>query len=220
MANRKGLGSLAMGALLIASAIGGGALVSVFGGDLISTGDVSDTEDRLPTQVDGEFDTFQPLQELSTTDLDLTEQTVNESGQIDDSNVVASYDVNTTVGSTQTYAAGVEVDGVGGLNNVDVEMNVPTAVDSDIDLRKAYVVRDVEDNSVEETAATHSFNVEDQEEVDSRITNLADGEYAVVAEMKPVNAGISNDADLLEVDLEGDTDADNEELHYVVDNAQ
>lgn len=220
MANRKGLGSLAMGALLIASAIGGGALVSVFGGDLISTGDVSDTEDRLPTQVDGEFDTFQPLQELSTTDLDLTEQTVNESGQIDDSNVVASYDVNTTVGSTQTYAAGVEVDGVGGLNNVDVEMNVPTAVDSDIDLRKAYVVRDVEDNSVEERAATHSFNVEDQEEVDSRITNLADGEYAVVAEMKPVNAGISNDADLLEVDLEGDTDADNEELHYVVDNAQ
>lgn len=177
------------------------------------------------TDFDGAFATFQPLQEVTGyNDLTVTEQSLNSSGDVDDGNVVASFNVNNTDGQVLRFAYGIDVNGP--MESVDVEGTVASdTVDSAFDVRTAKVIPDEDDEiSIDDAQPVQEFNVDSNDEFDGTINGLKEGEYAYVMEVRGVDTSqISTDDDLYTQDFDAQTDADSdeaEEMHVTLDNAQ
>lgn len=172
---------------------------------------------------DGAFATVQPLQEINGyNDLSVTAQTLNDTDTtVDDGNIVTKYNINNSDGDTLRFAAGFEVDGP--MESVDVEV-VNEGVDTNLDVTDVKVVPDEDDEAnIASVAPTAQFTADSDDEVDSTINGLEEGEYAFVLEVRGTDtSGITTDQDLYTVNMDAQTDADSdeaEEMHFTIDNA-
>ena len=175
------------------------------------------------TDFDGAFVQVQPLQEINGyNDLTVNTQALNDSTTtVADSNIVTKYNINESDGDSLRFAAGFEVDGP--MQAVDVEV-VNEGVDTNLDITDVKVVPDEDDEAnIASVTPTAQFTADSDDEVDSTINGLAEGEYAFVLEVRGTDtAGISTDDDLYTVNMDADTDADSdeaEEMHFTIDNA-
>lgn len=209
---RKGLGGLTILAVVVAALIGAGAVYAYTGGG--QPADVADVD------YDGAFAAVQPIQELTGyNDLSVTQQDLNSTGLVDDGNIVTTFNVNESNGEVLRFAFGFDVDGP--MEEVDVEMT--SAVDSAFDVRSARIVADENDDvSIDEAASVTEFAVDDNDEVDGTVSNLPEGDYLYVLEVRGIDTGtVSAGADMYTVDFDATTDADSdeaEELHLTIDN--
>lgn len=206
--------------LVIAVAFGAGAM---FAPGLLGD-DTPEEQASITGDFDGDFQTFQPIQELTGyNDLSVTEQTLNSTGEVDDANVHTKFDINESNGDVLRFAYGFELGGP--VEAMDVEM-VNEGVDSNLDVREVKIVRDEDDEtSLDEARSVAQIEVDDSDEVDQEIArSLEGGDYAVVMEVRGIDTNpINNDQDLYTLNLDADTDADSdeaEEMHVTIDNAQ
>lgn len=168
---------------------------------------------------DGNFEAVQPVQELmGFNDLDVTQQTLNETGMVDDANIVSAVNVNGTNGETVRYVLGLEVDDT--VSNIEAEITPASdEVANSMSVEGVEVVRDDEDDiSVAEAQAVATMTADQDDEVDESIGALSDGSYALVMEVRGVNAeSLTTDQDLYSIALEGDGE-DVEDVYATIDN--
>ena len=168
---------------------------------------------------DGDFETFQPIQELTGyNDLTVTEQALNATGQVDDGNVVTSFNVSSTDGDTLRFAFGLEVSD--SVSDVDVEVAPSSQSIADaMDVRSVEIVRDNDDErNLGDASVVSSLSADSDDEVDATVRELTDGDYAVVMEVRSTDvSGIGSDADLYDIALEGSGD-EYEDVYVTIDN--
>lgn len=179
------------------------------------------TEGDITAVGDGDFETFQPIQELTGyNDLDVTEQALNASGQVDDGNVVTSFNVNSTNGETLRLAFGLEVDDSVSDINVEVAPSSQAIADG-MDVRGVEIVRDNDDErDLGDASVVSSLSADSDDEVDATVRELTDGDYAVVMEVRSTDvASLTGGEDLYDIALEGSGD-EYEDVYVTLDNAQ
>lgn len=217
MKSRKGL-NISPGMIFV-----GLIAVALVGGAFWTLTQDQQQEASVIQDFDGYFATYQPIQEVSGyNDLSVTQQALNESGQVDDANAVTKFNINSSDGDTIRWAFGLEVDGP--MEAVDAEV-VNEGVEGNLDLMEAKIIPDEDDEiSIAEATPVATFNIDSDDEVDQTIQGLEDGDYAVVLEARGTDtSGISTDQDLYTVNMDAETDADSdeaEEVHVTIDNAQ
>lgn len=210
----KGVSTALMAIVVLVAAMGVG-IFAYYGG--FQAGRI--TKPPAPIEYKGEFDEFFDPEEVSGTDLSITDWDVNETGVVPDGNVVMAYDLNGTDGQTAYLAYGFEVDG--NLEGLDVEgaLVSPTTT-SEIELRKAYILKDEEGVNLDVGDATYTFTIEDDEEFDKDLGAVSKGKYVMVVEAKGITtSGIASGDDLLTIEMDATTDGDNDYLEATIDNA-
>ncbi len=219
MRTQKGLGKPAMAVILVVGLLVGAAAVSYFG-----VPGEQDTASVTDVEAEGEIDTLQPVQEATGfNDLSVTEQDLNTTGLVDDGNVEAKTNLSGTNGDSHLFAAGIEVDGSGGVEDVDVDVTVDNA--TGFELRGFWISQDAENVDYDERTQAHTDLTseinDDADEIDTTLDRIESEEHVIVAELKAIDTdALRADEDIVSVDLDGDTDDsdDNSELHYTVDN--
>lgn len=199
-------------------------VIAVAGGLVANMAGINDEEPQtgdITAVGDGDFETFQPIQELTGyNDLDVTEQALNATGQVDDGNVVTSFNVNSTNGETLRFAFGLEVSD--SVSDVDVEVAPSSQTIADgMDVRSVEIVRDNDDErDLGDASVVSSLSADSDDEVDATVRELTDGDYAVVMEVRSTDvASLTGGEDLYDISLEGSGD-ENEDVYVTLDNAQ
>jgi len=109
------------------------------------------------------------------------------------------------------------------MEEIDAEV-MNEGVESALDVQSVRMVEDEDDeNSIDEAPVVREFSVDSDDEVDGTVSNVQEGEYAFVIEVRGTDTStISTDQDLYTVELDANTDADSdeaEEMSVTIDNA-
>lgn len=218
MARRKALGNVAYILIALVALAGVGLFATQFTGQTASTV-------QQPTEYDGGFAAFQPVQELTGyNDLSVTMEELNSSNTVvDDSNVVTKYNINASNGQTLRFAYGIDVSGP--MQSVDVQLTPKADTASALDITGARLVRDSnDDNTLADAPTVATFTADSDEEIDATVNGLQEGDYAFVLETRGTATGtIETDQDLYTITMDAQTDAGSdeaEEMEVTIDNAQ
>jgi hypothetical protein len=214
----KGLSNSVVAIVVAAALIVGAGIAGYF-----FTQQQAQVQPTQPTDFDGSFATYQPLQEVTGyNDLSVTAESLSDTNTVvDDGNAVAKYNLNTSDGQNIRFAFGVEIDGP--MEEIDAQVT-NEGVESALDVQSVRMVEDEDDeNSIDEAPVVREFSVDSDDEVDGTVSNVQEGEYAFVIEVRGTDTStISTDQDLYTVELDANTDADSdeaEEMSVTIDNA-
>jgi len=174
----------------------------------------------VPVEYDGEWDKIYDPDEVSGTDLSITDTSITEDATLRVANM--SYDLNGTDGQTAYLAFGISISSNGFEKmQIDGALESPTTT-SELQIRKAYILKDEEGVNLDATDAIYTGTVDtDQDEFEFDIdTPVEDNDYVLCVEVKGITtSGIASGDALLKIDFDATTEEDVDAFTLYIHNA-
>ena len=173
----------------------------------------------VPVEYEGEFDKIYDPDYVAGTDLSITETSISDGGHY---TIPTAFDLNGTDGVTEYLAFGLEITGSNGFEALDIDggLNSTTST-SELRIKKAYIVPDVEGKTLDQSDALYIGQVNtDQDEFEFDLSAVPKGKYVVCVEVKGISTStIASKDGLVDIDFDATTEGDISEFSVTLTNA-